>query len=134
MVGKGLRRAEHREQPVAQELVRVAAVLRHDWHHQLEELVEEVHGLARGGAIRERRETADVDKANGDHRPLGLDADLHCGLGVRSHSDTWAGCIVSATTPRSSASRARRPTSSRRRAAKTSSDLPAAYLPRRKLQ
>ena len=62
------------EHPVADELVRVAAVLRQDRHDELEELVHVRHHLARAGVLGEAREVAQVDEDDGDLHLLALQA------------------------------------------------------------
>ena len=89
VVGQRLGRAEHGQHPVAEELVHAAAVLLDHRHGDAEELVQQRHRLARGDAVGERREVADVDEQQGHHRVLAV----HRGL--LSHSETWAGWTVS---------------------------------------
>ena len=109
VVGQRLGRAEDAEQPVAEELVRAAAVRLEHGHDDAEELVQQRDRLARRGLVGEAREVADVDEEHRDHRVLAVHAAL------LSHSETWAGWTVSAHDAR--AGRRRAPRGRARRAA-----------------
>ena len=69
VVGLGRGRAEHGEQPVADELVDVAVALGDDRHHELEQAVERLEHLAGLELLGEAREVPDVDE---HHRHVDL--------------------------------------------------------------
>ncbi len=72
VVGDDLRRAEHGHQPVALELVDVAALGRDHRHHDLEELVETGDHLLRVCGLGEAAEVLDVAEEDRDVDDLAL--------------------------------------------------------------
>ena len=124
VVGAAVRRAEHAEQAVPEQLVRRArrapsgsARPRRRTRSGTSTASRAVERSAK------RREAADVDEEDRDHRPLGLDARAHQSTLRRAEPQATraraAGSRV--TTARSSRSSAPRSTSSRSRAPKRSS-------------
>ena len=91
-------------------------------------------GLEADAQYRQRQREAGERDADDPHRPAepgGRSSAHRRASGARSHSETCAGCIVSATTARSSrVERRRGATSSRSRAAKARACAAASYLRR----
>ena len=73
VVGQRVRRAEHGQQAVADELVGVGAVLGQHRHDELVERVELGHDLGRRGLLGERGEAADVEEQDRDLDLLALE-------------------------------------------------------------
>ena len=103
VVGLALGRAEHGDQPVADELVDVAAVLVDARHGGLEQLVQLGDDLVRLGLLGERGEVADVEEQDGHLDLLALQ--VACPPRARARSGSGR---RTRRTPRA-ASRARRP-------------------------
>ena len=66
VTGEIVRRSEHRQRPVAEELVHVSAGVDDGGHDDVEQRVEAGHRVLRGVRLGERREVANVDEHHGD--------------------------------------------------------------------
>src|SRR5919107_5617890 len=86
----------------------------------LNEEGNEAHGERQQGNVRKRRRHY--------QHYSGQACSPFEGVSGRSHSETWAGCIVSATTPTRSSLRASRSVSSRKRAEKALRVFAASYF------